>query len=104
MMRILYTTRTMYDGLYLAGDGFYDGSPLEIVLAMKRTTVFGERAPLDQYVAFHCDRLLRLRGVKITVIGDTPEALAPSFFDALITLGVVTRWRDNTPEGEIAHE
>jgi len=103
-MRILYTTRTLYDSLYLAGDGFYDGSPLEIVMAMKRTTVFGARAPLDQYVAFHRDRLNRLRGVEIPLSADTPEALATSFLNALITLGVVTRWRDNTPEGEIDHE
>ncbi len=42
-MRILYTTRTIYDSPYLACDGFYAGSPLEIVLAMKRTTVIGYR-------------------------------------------------------------
>jgi hypothetical protein len=103
-MRILYTTRTIYDGMYLAGDGFYEGTPLEIVLAMKRTTVFGERMPLDQYIAFHRDHLKRLHGAEIPLTGDTPDALATSFLDALITLGVVTRWRDNTPEGETDHE
>lgn len=103
-MRILYTTRTIYDGMYLAGDGFYDGTPLEIVVAMKRTTVFGEHTSLDQYIAFHRDRLKRLHGVDITLPTDTLEVLAASFLDALITLGVVTRWRDNTPEGETDHE
>jgi hypothetical protein len=103
-MHILYTARTMYDGLYLALDGLYDGTPMEIVLAMKRTTVFGERMPLEQYVAFHRDRLQRLRGVEIPLTGDTPDALATSFLNALITLGVVTKWRDNTPEGDIDHE
>ena len=103
-MRILYTTRTIYDSLYLAVDGFYEGSPLEIVLAMKRTTVFSERTSHEQYIEFHRDRMRRLCGVDISLTGDTPEVLATSFLDALITLGVVTRWRDETPEGEINHE
>ena len=103
-MRILYTTRTLYDGLLLALDGCYDGSPLEIVLAMKRTTIFGERTTLDHYIDFHRDRMRRLHGVEITFTGETPDALATSLLDALLTLGVVTRWRDNTPEGEIDHE
>lgn len=100
MMRILYTTRTLFDGLYLARDGFYEGSPLDIVLAMKRTTVFGERTALAQYLDFHRDRLRRLYGLEINLAGDTPDALATSFLDALITHGVVTRWRDDTPQGE----
>ncbi len=103
-MRILYTTRTIYDSLYLACDGFYAGSPLEIVLAMKRTTVFGKRTSPDQYIDFHRDRIRRLHGVDIPLTGDTPESLATSFLDALITLGVVTRWRGDTSEGEIDHE
>jgi len=102
-MRILYTTRTIFDSLYLAHDGFYDGTALDIVLAMKRTTVFGERTSLDRYIDFHRDRMRRLHGVEIRVTGDTPDALASSFLDALLTHGVVTRWRDDTPQ-EIDHE
>ena len=76
-MRILYTPRTIYDSFYLAGDGFYAGSPLEIVLAMKRMTVFGKRTSLDQYIDFHGDRIRRLCGVDISMAGDTPGALRP---------------------------
>ncbi|MHB9023482.1 MAG: hypothetical protein ACYC7E_04825 [Armatimonadota bacterium] len=99
-MHILYTTRTIFGSLYLASDGFYEGCPLNIVLAMKCTAVFGERTPLDQYVAFHRDRLKRLHRMDIPLIGDTPQALVTSFLHALITLGVVARWRDDTPEGD----
>ena len=102
-MRILYTARTSADSLLLGLDGFYDGRALEIVLAMKRTSVFGERGSVDQYLTFHRNRFRHLYGVEISLTGDTPEALATSFLDALITHGVVVRWRDDTPK-EHDHE
>jgi len=50
------------------------------------------------------DHIRRLHGVAIPLTGDTPEALATGFLDTLITLGVVTRWRDDTSKGESDHE
>ena len=99
-----YTARTSYDSLYLALDGLYTGTPLDIVLAMKRTSIFGESIPLVQYLTFHRDRIKRLHGVEITVTGETPDAQAASFLEALLSLGVVRRLLDWTPEGETDHE
>ena len=98
-MRILYTTRTFYDGLYLALSGIYDGTPLDIVLEMKRTTVFGDRASLDQYLEFHRHRLFRVYGYEIPAVDSTPEARATAFLDALLTLGIVSRFPDDPEKG-----
>lgn len=99
-MRILYTNRTIYDGLYLALSGIYDGTPLDIVLAMKHTTVFGDRAPLDQYLEFHRQRLFRVHGYAMPTTGVTPEARATAFLDALLTLGIVSRFPDDPVKGD----
>ena len=103
-MRILYTARTSYDSFYLALDGLYTGTPLEIVLAMKRTSSFGERTPLEQYITFHRDRIQRLYSVEIVVTGETQAEQAAGFLEALLTLGVVRRLYAWTPEGETNHE
>ena len=88
-MRILYLARTADDTWYLAADGLYTGTPLKIVLAMKRTSFFGARAALACYLQFHRDRLQRLHGVTLSLTSDTPEAQAASFLHALFTLGMV---------------
>ena len=98
-MRILYTARTSYDNFYLALDGLYTGTPLEIVLAMKRTSSFGALAPLEQYITFHRDRIQRLYGVETVVTDETQAEQAASFLEALLSLGVVRRLHDWTPKG-----
>jgi hypothetical protein len=103
-MRICYTPATLYDALYLAQAGLYTGAPLEIVRAMQRTTLFRADASLEPYLAFHRVRLIRLYGHPVVADGLTLEARAAALLEALITLGVVARWRDETPQGDIDHE
>ena len=88
-MRISYSARTIYDNLFLALNGIYEGTAIQIVLAMKRSSVFGEDVALTYYLQFHVDRLQRLHGIIVTIPESGPEEQAATFLSALIAHGLV---------------
>ncbi|HEY3379236.1 MAG TPA: hypothetical protein VGL77_17285 [Armatimonadota bacterium] len=89
MMRISYTTRMIYDGLFLALNGIYEGTAFQIVMAMKRSTVFGEQVAFTYYLQFHVERLLRVYGITVTIPETGPEEQAATFLSAFLTHGLV---------------
>jgi len=88
-MRISCSGRTIYDNLFLALNGIYDGTAIQIVLAMKRSSVFGEDVALTYYLQFHVERLLRLHSITVTIPEMGPEEQAATFLSALIAHGLV---------------
>lgn len=83
-MRISYSARTIYDNLFLALNDIYEGTAFQIVLAMKRSSVFGEDVAFTYYLQFHVDRLQRLHGMTVTIPEIDPEEQAATFLSALI--------------------
>lgn len=89
-MLISLHTDSVQDGLLLAPDGLYHGaSPLEIILAMKRASAFGDETPLAYYLDYQVGRLHRRYGVTLALAGLTPDAQAAALLDAFIAHRVV---------------
>jgi len=88
-MRISYSGRTIYDNLFLALNGIYDGTAIQIVLAMKRSSVFGEDVAFAYYLQFQVERLQRLHGITVAIPEMRPEEQAATFLSALIAHGLV---------------
>ncbi|HEX2951000.1 MAG TPA: hypothetical protein VHV83_15760 [Armatimonadota bacterium] len=99
-MRISYTARTIYDGLFLALDGIYDGTAFQIVMAMKHSSVFGEDVTFTYYLQFHAERLLRVHGITTTIPEAGPEEQAATFLATLLTHGLAFSLPDE-PERNI---
>jgi 1,6-anhydro-N-acetylmuramate kinase len=87
-MLIRYDTDRPQDGPLLARPGLYGGSPLKIVLLMREFSSVGEGITLDEYLRMNVARLQHA-GITMTVSGDTLEAQAVAFLEALLAHRIV---------------
>jgi hypothetical protein len=98
-MLIRHDTDRHKDGPLLARPGLYSGSPLKIVLLMREFSRFGEESTVDDYLRANVTRLQRA-GITIALGGDTLEAQAAAFIEALLVHRVVRAMPDDAcPNG-----
>jgi hypothetical protein len=89
-MLISFHADSVQDSLLLAPSGLYRGaSPLDVILAMKRASAFGDDTPLAYYLDYQVGRLKRRHGVTLTLAGLPPDAQAAALLDAFIAHRVV---------------
>jgi hypothetical protein len=97
-MLIRYDTDRPQDGPLLARPGLYGGSPLKIVLLMREFSGVGEGVTVDDYLCGNVARLQRA-GITVTVGGDTLDAQAAAFLEALLAHRIVRVLSDGAGAG-----
>jgi hypothetical protein len=88
-MRI-FVRNTALDGSPLENDGqvFTGDRPLDIVMAMKGSSLFSDHRTLPEYVDMVLRNAKVLAGLELTVRGENDEYLAESLLTALVEYGL----------------
>jgi hypothetical protein len=97
-MLIRYDTDRPQDGPLLARPGLYGGSPLKIALLMREFSRLGEEVTIDDYLRANVARLQRA-GITIALGGDTLDARAAGYLEALLAHRIVRALPDDAGSG-----
>ena len=100
-MRVMIRNTTL-DGKPLDGDGevFAGKTPLEVLRAMKGSSLFSDQRGVEDYIDMVLRNAKMIAGIELAVVGDTPEDKAASLLDALVTRGLA-EMLDDKPAGPV---